>query len=185
MFLPYELTYAQADLKVQNVAIDLVQEGGSPVGIDSAEAELEFDPFNTPVALRAYVNYKNISPNAIVGVKFRLQLLDNQGETRGIFLANDTGTVETGGTGSQKWRKEGINPATKRLLARVLQVKFADGTTWSSDKLHEFSGDTAGGSPVTPPPAAADSAQTAIPGTLEPSGEEPALRHPINDKFEN
>jgi len=185
MYLAHELTYAQADLKVQNIGVDLASEGGSPVGLDSAEAELEIDPFNTPVALRVYLNYKNTSPNALVGVKFRVQLLDTQGETRGIFLANDTGTVAAGGTSSQKWRKEGINPATRRLLARVLQVKFADGTTWSSDKLHEFSGDTAGGSPATPPPAAADSAQTATPGMLEPSMEEPALGHPINDKFEN
>ncbi len=152
--MPYELTYAQADSKVQNIAIELVAEGGSPIGLDSAEAELEIDQFNTAVALRVYLTYKNTSPHALVGVKFRVQLLDNQGAMCGTFLANDVGTVPAGGTSSQKWRKEGINPATRRLLARALQVKFADGTTWNSDKLHEFSGDTAGGSPGTPPPAA-------------------------------
>jgi hypothetical protein len=54
--LPSGITYAQGDSKVQNIDCKSVQEIGSPVEIDSAEAELEIDPFNTPVAARIYVS---------------------------------------------------------------------------------------------------------------------------------
>jgi hypothetical protein len=144
--LPSGITYAQGDSKVQNIDCKSVQEIGSPVEIDSAEAELEIDPFNTPVAARIYVSYQNKSSKELIAVKFRIQFLDGSGTLKTSFLAPDLGSVSPGDASKQKWRKEGIDPSTKELVVQVLQVEYSDGTTWSSRDLADRPRGTARGS---------------------------------------
>jgi hypothetical protein len=183
MTLPYTATYAQADSKVQTIEAKSVPEVGCPVGLDTSEAELELDPFNAPVAIRIYLNYRNNSSQTLAAVKFRVRFLDDQGETRGSFQADDERALLAGGAGTQKWRKEGIDPRTRKILVRVLQAKFADTTTWNSEKLQNQAGVTAGSSELTPPSATPQiNDKTPSSGSEPPSAQED-LKPKMDDPF--
>jgi hypothetical protein len=183
MTLPNIATYAQADSKVQTIEAKSVPEVGCPVGLDSSEAELEIDPFNAVVAIRIYLNYRNNSSQQLAAVKFRVRFLDEQGETCGNFQAEDARSVSPGGSGSQKWRKEGINPRTRSILVRVLQAKFADATTWNSEKLQSPGDVTAGSSDTTPPSVTPPTAETPPASSSEPSTGADDLKPKMDDPF--
>jgi hypothetical protein len=184
-------TYAQGVAKVQTIEAKSVPEAGCPVGLEGSEAELEIDPFNAPVAIRIYLTYRNNSTQQLAAVKFRARFLDEEGETRGNFQAYDEHPIPPGGTGSQKWRKEGIDPRTRKILVRVLQVKFIDATGWNSQKFQDQSGVTTGSSEQTPsvtppieqqtPPAITPSAAEQAPPAVTPPAVEqtpPAVTPP-------
>jgi hypothetical protein len=183
MTLPDIATYAQADSKVQTIEAKSLPEAGCPVGVDASEAELEIDPFNAPVAIRVYLNYRNNSSQQLVAVKFRARFLDGEGEACGSFQAEDARPLPAGGSGSQKWRKEGINPRTRKILVRVLQAKFADATTWSSEKLQGEGDVTAGSSDTTPPSVTPPTAEKAPPMSSETTGGAEDLKPKTDDDF--
>lgn len=125
-------SYAQSETKVQAIDTQLVDEEGCPIIIKSARAELEIDPFQAPVAVRAYLEYRNDSDKAIEAVKFRFRLQDADGVNKGTYQASDTQIVSPGQTVFQKMRREGIRPKAARMLIRVLQLRFSDQSTWQS-----------------------------------------------------
>jgi len=188
MFMPYTATNAQADLKVQPIDAKFDSEVGCPVSLDESEAEMEFDPFNAPVGLRLYLTYRNNSAKSLEAVKFRVQFLDDEGQVCGSFQANDERSVVGGGAGKQKWRKEGINPRTKKLAIRVLQTKFADTSNWTSERIGDYSGVTTGSSGLTPPSATPSTivpppAETTQPGSLEANPADQDLKPRQDDPF--
>jgi hypothetical protein len=123
---------AQNEIKVQSIDSQALDEPGCPISIQSLRAELEVDPFQAPVAIRVYLNYKNDSPKTVEAVKFRFRLQDADGAHKLNYLASDTHIVPPGESAQEKLRHEGIPPQAKRLLLRVLQIRFSDQSTWQS-----------------------------------------------------
>src|SRR6516162_7567928 len=123
---------AQNEIKVQSIDAQSLDEPGCPVSITSVRSELEIDPFQAPVAIRVYLDYKNDSTKTLEAVKFRFRLEDTQGENKRTYQASDTHIVAPGESAQAKLRREGIHPQVKRLLLRVLQVRFSDQATWQS-----------------------------------------------------
>jgi hypothetical protein len=62
-------------------------------------------------------------------------LQDKDGTHGRTYQSIDAHLVQPGQIGTEKFRKEGIDPRSTQLLVRVLQVKFADSSTWQSAKL--------------------------------------------------
>jgi hypothetical protein len=117
-----------------------------PIGISESSAQIEVDPFNTPVAIRIFLTYQNNGTKNIGAAKFRFRLVDGNGKDLGTFQASDAKGAAPGQTGSEKWRKEGIDPHASSLKARVLAVKFDDGDSWESEKYAEYVPATTDGS---------------------------------------
>jgi hypothetical protein len=134
--------------------MDFVTEAGCPISITESSVQFEMDPFNAPVAMRIFVTYQNNGTKNIGAAKFRFRLLDSDGKDRGTFQASDAKGAAPSQTGSEKWRKEGIDPHTTHLKARVLAVKFDDGSNWESEKFAEYVPATTDGSAGTPAPQA-------------------------------
>lgn len=128
-------SYAQSETKVQAIDTQLVDEEGCPIIIKSARAELEIDPFQAPVAVRAFLEYRNDSDKPIEAVKFRFRLQDAEGTNKGTYQASDTQLVSPGQSALQKMRREGIRPKVARMLIRTLQIRFCDQSTWQSTHL--------------------------------------------------
>jgi hypothetical protein len=134
------------------------------------------DPFDAPMDARVYVDYRNNSDRPVAAVKFRLRFVDAQNRDRGTFHAVDMVMVAPGGNHSIKAKRDfTLHPSVIGIKARVLQVKYADGTDWTSVKMQELaqppgasgSGGPAPGpsdSPAPPPePAASQPAPAAAP----------------------
>jgi hypothetical protein len=123
---------AQNEIKVQSVDSQALDEPGCPISIKSVHSDLEVDPFQAPVAIRVYLDYKNESTKTVEAVKFRFRIEDAQGEHKRNYQASDTHIVPPGESAQEKLRREGIPPQAKRLLLRVLQVRFSDQSSWQS-----------------------------------------------------
>lgn len=123
---------AQNEIKVQSVDSQALDEPGCPISIKSVRSDLEIDPFQAPVAIRVYLDYKNESAKTVEAVKFRFRLEDAQGEHKRNYQASDAHIVPPGESAQEKLRREGIPPQAKRLLLRVLQVRFSDRSSWQS-----------------------------------------------------
>jgi len=135
--VPYTACNAQGQPPVRNLAVDYASEPGSPVEVTSSRIELEMDAFGAPLAARVYLDYKNVSDRPVVGVKFRLRFIDQEGKDRGTMHAPDMAILQPGGQSSQKWRTERVDPRTSEAKLRVLTAKFSDGSVWESSKIRE------------------------------------------------
>jgi len=147
--------------------MDFITEAGCPISISESTVQFEMDPFNAPVALRIFLTYQNNGSKNISAAKFRFRLLDNDEKDRTTFQASDAKGAAPGQTGSEKWRKEGIDPKATHLKARVLAVKFDDGTSWESEKFGEYT-------PATTPDTTYGSAGNSAPQALPPVINQPA-----------
>ena len=123
---------SQNELKGQPIDSQVVEEPGCPISVKAIRAELDIDPFQTAVAIRVYLDYKNDSDKTVEAVKFRFRLQDAQGANKGTYQASDTHIVPPGETAQEKLRREAIHPQVKRLLLRVLQIRFSDQSSWQS-----------------------------------------------------
>lgn len=127
--------------------------------VTSAKVDLEVDAFDTPIAARVYLDYRNVGDRVINAVKFRVGYIDARGKVRGTFHAPDGNVLSPGGSASQKWRGERVDPRVQAVKVRTLQVKYADGSIWQSAKMNNVvtpDGDTGdGGGAVAPEPAPA------------------------------
>ncbi len=154
-------------------------ESGCPVQVVSAKTLLEIDPIGAPMACRIYIDYKNTSERTVSGVKFKIGYIDSEENIRGTFHAPDGHQLAPGATASAKWRGDKVDPRTARVMIRVLVARYADGSSWESDKLKGLapgtggSSSTAGGSPSGTGQAGGDSFESesgqAPPGS-SPSG---------------
>jgi hypothetical protein len=101
--------------------------------------ELDLDPFDAPMDARVYVDYRNNSDRPVAAVKFRLRFVDAQGRDRGTFHVVDVSPVSPqGGHGVKAKRDFTLHPGVIAIKTRVLQVKYADGSDWSSTKMQEL-----------------------------------------------
>ncbi|PWU00439.1 MAG: hypothetical protein C5B53_04090 [Candidatus Melainabacteria bacterium] len=87
------------------------------------------------MAIRVYLDYRNESAKTVEAVKFRFRLEDDQGEHKRNYQASDTHIVPPGESAQERLRREGIPPQAKRMLLRVLQIRFSDQTTWQSTHM--------------------------------------------------
>jgi hypothetical protein len=173
MIIASNACYAQSEAKVQPIQSDFVTENNCPLHGGPLKTDLEIDPFNQPIAARVYLDYQNGTAKTIVAIKFRVRFVDGDGQTRGSFQAFDTRPLAAGQSASQKWRREGIDPHTSRILVRALQVKFDDASIWESEKIQSNDKDTAGGSLPSEPAGRIEPtpAQTLEPKPLSPAPE--------------
>ena len=173
MIIASNACYAQTEAKVQPIQSEFVTENNCPLHGGPLKTDFEIDPFNQPIALRVYLDYQNGTAKTIVAIKFRVRFVDAEGTTRGSFQAFDTRPLAAGQSASQKWRREGIDPHTSRILVRTLQVKFDDASTWESEKIQSTDEDTAGGSLPFEPAGRIDPipAQTLEPKPLSPGSD--------------
>lgn len=161
------VAWAQTTPQLKTVTSEFIPEPGSPVEVTSAKVDLEVDAFDTPIAARVYLDYRNAGDRVINAVKFRVGYVDAQGKVRGTFHAPDANVLSPGGTASQKWRGERVDPRVQAVKVRTLQVKYADGSTWQSAKMNNVvtpDGDTGGGGGGAGPEAA----PAAAPATAAP-----------------
>ena len=129
---------AQTGEKVRSLPGQFFQEENCPVLVTQTRTELDIDPFNLPVDARVYVTYTNLSPNPITAVSFRVRLCDPDGKNLGTFRGSDSALVNAQESRSQQFKHEGIDPHVAAMQIRVLQVRYADGTTWESAKMREL-----------------------------------------------
>jgi hypothetical protein len=138
-FSPAGTALAQAAGEGRAVRSEFHREDGCPIEIESIRTFIDLDQFDSPVASRIYITYKNISPKPVTAVKFRVRFSDYDKSDRGTFHAPDTFTVNPGQTRSQKWKRAGaLHPDVSLFLIRALQVRYADGTIWNSTKLEKL-----------------------------------------------
>ncbi|MBS2008830.1 MAG: hypothetical protein JST01_17400 [Cyanobacteria bacterium SZAS TMP-1] len=105
----------------------------------SIRCELDVDPFDAPMDARVYVEYRNNSDRPVSAVKFRLRFVDAQNRDRGTFHAVDMAPVSPGGQHGLKAKRDfTLHPAVIAVKARVLQVKYGDGSDWVSTKMQEL-----------------------------------------------
>jgi len=136
---PSSFVYAQSAGRVRNLAVDFVPEGGCPVEPTNIRCELDVDPFDAPMDARVYVDYRNNSDRAVAAVKFRLRFVDARNVDKGTFHAVDMTLVAPQGSHGLKAKKDfTLHPAVVALKARVLQVKYQDGSDWTSTKMQEL-----------------------------------------------
>jgi hypothetical protein len=178
--------YAQGEGKVQSIPIDFISESGCPITPAESSAQLELDPFNAPVAIRIFITYQNNAQKNLTAAKFRFRFSDASGKDLGTFQASDKKGASPGQTGSEKWRKEGMDPHTTQLKARVLAVKFEDGTEWTSEKYAEYTPATTDGSAGNSAPPA-QSAPSTMPnqpaeGFSSDDAGAPPLKPPADDQ---
>jgi hypothetical protein len=149
--LPYASVYAQTPAKVRSIPIDFVTEGGCPVAPSTMRCELDVDPFDAPMDARVYLDYRNNSDRPLSAVKFRLRFVDAEGRDRGTFHVVDPYPVSPqAGHGVKAKRDFTLHPAVVALKVRVLQVKYGDGSDWSSEKMKELArpASAGGGAPA-------------------------------------
>ncbi len=145
--LPCSSVYAQVPTKVRSIGVDFVPEAGCPVEPTNIRCELDVDPFDAPMDARVYVDYKNNSDRPVAAVKFRLRFVDAQNRDRGTFHAVDMYAVPPQGVHGLKAKRDfTLHPAVIGVKARVLQVKYADGSDWVSAKMAELA--QPGGAPA-------------------------------------
>ncbi len=150
--------YGQVPGKVRSLDVEFVPEPGCPIAVTNGRAELDLDPFDVPIDARIYIDYKNISERAISAVKFRLRFTDPEQQDRGTWHAPDMELLAPGGTGTEKWKHEKVDPRATSLKVRILQVKYQDNSHWTSMKMtglaNTGAGATGGGGGAThaPPP---------------------------------
>lgn len=130
--------------KVRSLDVEFVPEPGCPVAVTNGRAELDLDPFDVPIDARIYIDYKNISERAISAVKFRLRFTDPSNQDRGTWHAPDMELLAPGGTGTEKWKHEKVDPRVTSLKVRILQVKYQDHSHWMSVKMSELANPAAG-----------------------------------------
>lgn len=130
--------YGQVPGKVRSLDVEFVPEPGCPVAVTNGRAELDLDPFDMPIDARIYIDYKNISERAISAVKFRLRICDAENNDRGTWHASDMELLAPGGSGTEKWKHERIDPRSICLKVRILQVKYQDNSGWMSSKMAEL-----------------------------------------------
>lgn len=135
---PHTFSYVQAQEKVRSLQSEFILEPGCPINVSGVRTELDLDPFNAPFDARIYIDYVNNSDRPVGAVKFRVRFCDAQGNDRGTFHAPDIALSMPGGTHSQKWKYEKVDPRTASVKIRALQVKFQDGTSWQSAKMQEL-----------------------------------------------
>lgn len=184
---------AQDQSKVRTLTVQFVPEAECPIYVTAARTELDLDPFGAPMDARTYVDYKNVSDRPLVAVKFRVGFYDQDGKNHGTFHAPDGRSIEPGGQGSQKWRSEKVDPRTTAVKMRVLEVRFADGSSWQSIKMKEVvqpseaagGVQTDGGGSSLPPANLPPSAGQPFPGpgsppfgTIPPSSPSPPASTP-------
>ena len=168
--------WAQTTPQLKTVTSEFIPEPGCPVEVTSAKVDLEVDSFDTPIAARVYLDYHNSGDRVINAVKFRVGYIDAQGKVRGTFHAPDGNVLSPGGTASQKWRGERVDPRVQAVKVRTLQVKYADGSLWQSAKMNNVltpDGDTGGGG-GTPAAEPAPAAAPAPEAEAAPTGAVPA-----------
>jgi hypothetical protein len=136
----YPCCYAQNTPKVQALATKILVEPGCPVSIQDAHATLEIDPFQTPVALQIYLNYKNDASQPVQAVKFRVEPMNGEGTAGRSYQASVLRTIACGQDDTQLYRREGIDPKTAQVQVRIVEVKFADNSLWQSPHLHDARG---------------------------------------------
>jgi len=139
MALPLSSVYAQMGQKVRSLSCEFVPEGECPVEMASMRCELDLDPFDAPMSSRIYADYKNIGQRSITAVKFRVRFVDAEGVERGTFHAVDSAFVAAGGTKGHKWKRDfTLDPRVVAMKVRVLQVKYSEGSDWTSVKMQEL-----------------------------------------------
>ncbi len=125
--------------KVRSLSCEFVPEGECPVEMASMRCELDLDPFDAPMSSRIYADYKNIGQRSITAVKFRVRFVDAEGVERGTFHAVDSAFVAAGGTKGHKWKRDfTLDPRVVAMKVRVLQVKYSEGSDWTSVKMQEL-----------------------------------------------
>ncbi len=118
------------------LAPQVIKEGGCPVDIVSAKAFLDLNSFGAPEYSRVYITYKNVSGKNVYSVNFRVRYSNEEGANLGTFQGSRTATVTPDGEGSEKWKKAGgLNPKITSYKVRILQVKFEDGSQWTSEAM--------------------------------------------------
>ncbi len=173
---------------VRKLNVESVSEDGCPVAVAQARTELDLDPFGAPRDARIYVDYKNTSEKAIAAVKFRVRFYDQDGKDRGTFHAPDARAVEPAGQGAQKWRLDRIDPRTAMVKMRVLEVRFADGSSWQSVKMSEVVQPVGNASNPMPDTAGAPASQSSPVDATAPAGsgsEPPAPPAGGGDSFDS
>jgi hypothetical protein len=140
--LPPLSCYAQNAAKVQEIATKILDEPGCPVTIKSARAELEIDPFQTPVAMRLYLEYQNDSSQVVQAVKFRVAPQNARASPAKTYQASFAGNLSPAQSASQQLRREGVDPKVEVAQVCVLEIKFANGELWRS-KYMEAEGQVA------------------------------------------
>jgi hypothetical protein len=130
--------YAQAPAKVRNVAVDFIPEPGCPIGPMAMRCELDCDAFDAPMDARVYLDYKNNSDRPVSAVKFRLRFVDGEQKDRGTFHVLGPAAAPQGVGGVKAKRDITLHPSIVGLKVRVLQVKYGDGTDWTSVKMQEL-----------------------------------------------
>jgi len=162
---PPILLYVHAQEKVRTLQCEAIPEPGCPITVSQARTELDLDPFGAPLAARIYIDYANSSQQEVAAVKFRIRFVDPQGNDRGTFHAPDAFLAPPGAVRSQKWKYERVDPRITDLKIRVLQVRFADGSSWQSAKMQELANPPGSTGSSTGPQdgAGSDKAPTATP----------------------
>ncbi|MBI4533530.1 MAG: hypothetical protein HY711_06245 [Candidatus Melainabacteria bacterium] len=123
--------------KLKLVPTEFVSEPGCPVAISSARTQFELDPFAAPLAARLYIEYSNNGEKPISAVKFRVRFTDESGHDLGTLHAGHVAQIAPGGSSSEKWRHEKVNPKTTEVKIRVLVIRYRDGSTWQSSKTQQ------------------------------------------------
>jgi len=127
--------YAQGQEKVRPLKTDFVAENGCPITVSNIRTELDMDPFDVPIDARIYIDYQNVGQRPVIATKFRMRFTDDSGKDLGTLNGSDGAMVGPGQSGSQKWRREKIDPRTTMMKVRVLTVKFGENDVWQSAKF--------------------------------------------------
>lgn len=131
--------HSQAQPELRRMSPQFVTEAGCPVEVTAASTELEVDPFGQPIAARHYIDWSNASSQPVVAVKFRIGYVLDDGNVQTMAAAWPMSSGATpqapGSQVSYKWRGERVDAKTRSVKIRVLQVKFADGSEWASEKV--------------------------------------------------
>lgn len=158
---------SQTTPELKKLNPQFVTEPGCPVEVVGATTAFEIDGFGTPMAARHYIDYRNIGGRPIAAVKFRIAYVAEDGKIHQPYLnAPDAHPLEPGGTASQKWRGDKVDPKTAAVKIRVLMVKFSDGSVWESQKVNQTNAQQQEGFvPLQTESPGADLAENFTPGT--------------------